>query len=248
MNLAYSDIASQWQPGNRRGIGFFAFSASILIIFISFGVIVSSIKLPVKERAVHVEVPERIAKYIAKRARSLPPPKPEIQKPKQKKRDINKIKKKRKVIDKPLSEAKKSARERVTDVGMLALSSDLSAISEASDFSDLEEIGELKSGTNIPIKKQLSARILLDSIGKQVVKIDSNSISKVQMDTHIEKRNLATLSDSTIEVTSKNKERIGGKKLAAGAISLEEELNLVFEKINVSFILFMSVREGKMQT
>jgi TonB family protein len=233
MSLAYSDIASQWQPQKRSGLGFFLFTTSVLIAFLVMGLILSSIDLPTKERAIHAEVPERIAQYVKKMAKPLPVPTPVIKKPEIKKPAIPKIKKQRKAIEKPLSAAEKSARERVVDTGLLALSSELSALSDASDFSDLEEAVSTQSLRDIPIKKDNNAKALLEGIGKPVVVVNEENSSKVEVQTRIQRRELASLEDSTIQLKSKDlssNTNAGDNKSSVATLSLEEELGLVFEK------------------
>ena len=80
MSLAYSDIASQWQPARRSGVGFLAFSSALLVASLIMGVLLSSIEVPQVERPLHVEVPKRIAQYIKKRAKLLPIPIPRSKK------------------------------------------------------------------------------------------------------------------------------------------------------------------------
>lgn len=229
MSLAYSDIASQWQPARRSGVGFLAFSSALLVASLIMGVLLSSIEVPQVERPLHVEVPKRIAQYIKKRPKPLPVPvvkKPEIKKP-----VTRKIKKQRERVEKPLSTVEKTARDRVVSTGLLALSSELAALSDAADFSELQGIIHAESLSSVPVRNKSNAQARLEGIGNTAINISAEQAEKVDVQTHIQRRQLASLENSTIPVKVKEKpESKGSQSSGAISLSLEEEIGLVFEE------------------
>lgn len=229
MSLAYSDIASQWQPARRSGIGFLAFSSVLLIASLIIGGLLSSIEVPEVERSLHVEVPKRIAQYIKKRPKPLPVPvvkKPEIKKP-----VTRKITKQRERAEKPLSDVEKTARDRVVSTGLLALSSELSALSNAADFSELRTVVDAENLSSIPVRNKSNTQARLEDIGNTAINISAEQAAKVDVQTHIQRRQLASLEKSTIPVKVKEKpESGGGQSSGAMSLTLEEEIGLVFEE------------------
>jgi len=231
MSLAYSDIASQWQPARRSGVGFLAFSSAVLIASLILGVLLSSIEVPKVERPLHVEVPKRIAQYIKKRAKPLPTPTSIVKKPEIKKPVTREIKKQRKRVEKPLSAVEKTARDRVVSTGLLALSSELAALSNAADFSELQKAVHTESLSSIPVRNKSNTQARLEDIGNAAISISAEQAEKVDVQTHIQPRQFASLENSTIAVkVSEKPESKGSQSSGETSFSLEEEIGLVFEE------------------
>ena len=241
MRSAYSDIASQWFPSNRGGVGFSIFTIAILAVFISFGLVLSSINLPVKKRVIHADIPDRIAEYVKKVAKPVAKPSEVIKKPAQKitapKKPINtQIKKQREPSKKPLSAADKSARKRVANKGILALKNELAILSDASDFKSMQVALNSKSIKEVPVKKEVSKNDILDSLGTRPAHTLTNPVdnaSKIDVQSHMQARKLASLQDSTLsfkdesqtdQMTADSSESYGLKS------GLDEESGFVFEK------------------
>ncbi len=231
MSLAYSDIAAQWQPARRGGVGFLAFSSAVLIVSLIIGVLLSSIDVPQVERPRHVEVPKRIAQYIKKRAKPLPIATPIVKKPEIKKPVTPKIKKQRKLVEKPLTVVEKAARDRVASTGLLALSSELAALSDAGDFSELQKVVHIESLSSTPVRNKSNAKARLEGIGNTAINISAEQAEKVDVHTNIQRRQLVSLENSIIPVKVKEKPESDGRQSSgARSFSLEDEIGLVFEK------------------
>lgn len=131
---SYENLTLDWVPESRLSRRFNIIAASVLTLVLLIGFILSSIDVPVRERAERTVVPDRIAKFILEKEKKQPPkPKPEVKpKPKElpKKPVIKKVQKK---IDKPLTKTQEKAREKVKDTGLLALGNELADLIDTTD-------------------------------------------------------------------------------------------------------------------
>ena len=65
--ITYEQLALAWKPDNKRDRAFNVLAITVLVVFITAGIVLSSIPVPKTKRDTPVPVPERIAKFITEK-------------------------------------------------------------------------------------------------------------------------------------------------------------------------------------
>ena len=131
--VSYSSLALGWTPESNRDNYFNRLTLVVVSFAVVFGLVMTSITLPIDERKVRTIVPERVAKFILQKEKpKIIKVKPK-HKPKQLAKVIKRVNKKIK-SDKPLNKIQKKARKKAESSGLLALSNELSDLMDTSSI------------------------------------------------------------------------------------------------------------------
>ncbi len=131
--ITYESLALNWDPKSKRDHNFNLIATFVLTTFVAVGFFMGTFELPVEQRKIKIDVPERVAKFILERPKPKPklkkvePPKP---KPKPRAR-IERQKPKKKI---KLTKKQEVARKKAEQSGLLALSRELSDLVDTSSI------------------------------------------------------------------------------------------------------------------
>lgn len=143
--ITYESLALNWDPKSKRDHSFNLIAAFVLTGFFVAGFFMGTFDLPVEQRKIKIDVPERVAKFILDRPKPKPklkkvePPKP---KPKPRAR-IERQKPKKKI---KLTKKQEVARKKAEQSGLLALSRELSDLIDTSSIDAMVGNRVSKSG------------------------------------------------------------------------------------------------------
>ena len=145
--LTYEQLALRWCPDSQRDHIFIAFAVVILASLLATGFFLSSIPVPKQDRDTHIDVPERIARFITEKQkppkkepseappRPIPRPKPKFQRSKPEER-------------KPLTKLEEQARQNAEESGLLALTRELADLVDTASISDIAGVKMNMSADN----------------------------------------------------------------------------------------------------
>lgn len=139
--ITYKRLALDWQPADNNTQSFNRLATAVTAVIVILAIGLSFVPVPEKERRTRVEVPDRIAKFIAQREKppvpiQPPQPKPEPKPlPKVEPKPTVERQRPSEVERKPLTETEKKAREVAEQSGLLALSSELHDLMDTTEAS-----------------------------------------------------------------------------------------------------------------
>jgi TonB family protein len=139
----YQELALAWHPQSKSDKSFTIFAVSFVLLFVGLGLFMGSVELPKETKRAKVVIPERVAKFILDKPKPKPkpkvikkePPKPKvIKKDPPKPKDKLKVKKQQIKKEQVLTKKQVKAREKASESGLLALSSELSDLMDTSSI------------------------------------------------------------------------------------------------------------------
>lgn len=146
---SYHSLVLSWRLPGHGGGRFQILAFALVFMALLIGDLVSRVPLPEAEQDQRVVVPERLARFIAERPRPLappqedsrvqaaaPPPPPPVEREPTVRRE-----RQPETPSAALTEPQRTARERAQSSGLLALQSELAAISNTGELSALVASG-----------------------------------------------------------------------------------------------------------
>lgn len=246
----YQKLALTWFPGGRFDGVFVSIALSFVFFFLLFAFVVSTIEVPPSARVAKKAVPERIAKFISQKPKPKVPPKPEKKpeppKPKPPKPKPKVERKVERKVDKPLSKVEESARNKASNSGLLALTTELSDLLDTSSV-DQSLKGDTRKLDSTKLASSVDTSSLDGGGARSSGGVASGEFGGSLGKTTLSAREVASVKASIGKVkgdeseTEAKRERQRGPKVRA-----EEEVVIVFDQ-NKGALYALYNRERKKQ-
>lgn len=207
-----------------------------LLLFLSAGVVLNTIKLPEVVQKNLVDVSPRLAKLILEKQKIKPPP-PKKEKPKEakkkepeKKKEKPKEKKKEKPKEKKKEVKKPDAREVAKKSGLIALSDELEDLRDSFALDDVLKLPQQTSGKQ-EVKVATASDLLTSNAQKTSGGIKTDTLNRTIKTNELTQRQ-TTRVESKIEGDSKKLAKASTSKSqqGTGAKRSADEIERVFQK------------------
>jgi outer membrane biosynthesis protein TonB len=245
--LSYQDQALGWQPDNKADRLFTIIAISVVVIFIAFAIIASSITLPEPQRDAKTEVPERIAEFILAKEKPKPKPQPkpepkpqpepiidELPEPEPEPEPQVKIKPKKLERAEPITEAQLQAREKAQQSGLLALSNELSDLIDTTSVAEVAG-GKIKQPSGPTTAAVVNTDVLnVENGARTTAKVDSRTYSAAVSTTQLSAQERLQVSQSLVAEpvggAEANEQADANEGSAAGSARSQEDVYYYFEQ------------------
>jgi len=200
----YQNLALSWVPDSQGKRQFHLITAAVMLVALLLAIAVASVDVPPKERRAKSDVPERIARFITEKKQqavptpiptAVPTPRP-ISTPRPKvARDNPADEQKKKVLTKD----EMKARDKASQSGLLALSSELLDLIDTSDID--KSIGvKTKKSTGLARKvATIGGGLLTAGVGKGSGGVSNSDYVAGVGTTQLSARELTSLKDAMID-------------------------------------------------
>lgn len=175
VSMNYKQTLLTWDPDRDSDRTFNVIALFTSVSFLALGILIASIQVPKNDRAEQTAIPERIARYIAERSRPEPIPETRPQ-PVQPPKSELQIQRPAPEVRKPLTKVEEKARKSAQGSGLLALSKELSALTDTSGINSMVAKKINTSPTNTAAAT-VDTRILTSDTGRKS--------SGVRQDAHV---------------------------------------------------------------
>lgn len=235
----YRRLALKWQPSHREDRVFTVFATVLVLVMLALGFYLSSIEVPEKPRQERAAVPERVAKFINQQEKPKPKPpepKPQPKPPEPKTEPVERaeppkiVRERPKPQQKPLTETQQKAREKASQSGLMALSSELNDLIDTADVSEQVK-GSIKKTGDAQVASRPDADILTSGATDGSGGVDSSKYATKAGTTELGSEEVAAAraalaaSDEAFSNT-----RDDGDAGGTGRARSEEEITLVFDR------------------
>lgn len=231
----YRNLATSWLPDNREQRLFKLITIAAVVIALVFGLVISSLEVPPKERVAKKPVPERVAKFInEKKKQEVPKPKPTPPpKPKAKPTPKPKVARKKETEAekrKPITKEEKVARDKASQSGLLALASEMSDLIDTSDVDQMLG-GKVKKASSAAIKgSSVDTSALEKGVGEGAGTIASSDYVGAVGSTALTAREVAMVQQS-LGKSERSDDVASDEDFQRGDnVRSEEEVSIVFDQ------------------
>jgi TonB family protein len=249
----YQELALAWHPQSKSDKSFTIFAVSFVLLFVGLGLFMGSVELPKETKRAKVVIPERVAKFILDKPKPKPkpkvikkePPKPKvIKKDPPKPKDKLKVKKQQIKKEQVLTKKQVKAREKASESGLLALSSELSDLMDTSSIDAMVGNKIAKNSTSASAENAAQRTAQRDSLlaadatkgsgGVSTAKVLNSSRSSVKLDSAqvaaAQQQLLASRADTSLVAGTKPEKAAEKSFKRTGNYRPEEDIAYVMDK------------------
>lgn len=227
----YQNLALSWTPDNQGKRQFYLITLAVMLVALSLAITVASVDVPPKERQSKSDVPERIARFVTEKKqqivptpvptavptpRPIPTPRPKVAR--ENPADTPKV----------LTKDEIQARDKASQSGLLALSSELLDLIDTSDIDESIGVKTKKSSSSAHKIASVGDGLLTAGVGKGSGGVSNSDYVAGVGTTQLSGRELASLKDAMIdddliiEASSSSSDDAKGRS--------QEEVSVVFDQ------------------